>query len=115
MEWLLGLAAALGFFWWLGRPDATGGTSPLAHEVARRATDMNDPDGTFMDGYVAGRLTERAEVREAVAQQRPYVDALDSEDEQFHGVDGDVVDHWDCHDDVHDLHTDAHDDAHDDW
>ncbi len=44
----------------MGGPD---GDAPLGAEVLRRATDMNDPGGTFMDGYVAGRLTERAEVR----------------------------------------------------
>lgn len=44
----------------MGGPD---GDAPLGAEVLRRATDMNDPGGTFMDGYVAGRLTERADGR----------------------------------------------------
>lgn len=91
------LAAGVGVFWWLGR-GASGPTGPLANEVVRRATDMNDPDGTFMDGYVAGRLTERAEARKAIAQRRPHADAV--EPDRVH-LDDDGVDDWGPHADVH--------------
>lgn len=109
MEWFLGLAAAFGFFWWLGRPDATGQPSPLAHEVARRASDMNDPDGTFMDGYVAGRLTERAAARDAVERQRQRGDGLDSDDGLYSGAAGDGSDDWGMRDGMHEDMQD------DDW
>lgn len=91
MEWfgIVLVGAVLGF-WWLGRdPPAPSPAAGVAHQTAdtgpvhrtgvvgasaaamlgtetlRRATDMNDPNGTFMDGYVAGRLTERAEIGDA--------------------------------------------------
>ncbi len=127
----LGLVAALVFFWWLGRdpvspaprPDAGAGQTPpgaapvartaagagmglVGAEVLRRATDMNDPDGTFMDGYVAGRLSERAEARDdtdALAAQ-PAVDDPDtsyrwsgSDDETWKDADdvvNDMSDDW---------------------
>lgn len=86
MEWLVVVVVGVVLLgWWGARRGTTGGappvmlarttavpaagggavaamaTSPLAGEVARRALDPDDPDGAFMDGYVAGRYSERAE------------------------------------------------------
>lgn len=109
MEWLLGLAAVFGFFWWLGQ-GTSGPAGPVAKEVVRRATDMNDPDGTFMDGYVAGRLTERYEAPESVEQRQPRSDGLNSEEAGLDDVSGDYCAYdWGRDEDIHD---DAHDD---DW
>lgn len=137
MEWFgFGLVAALVIFWWLGRdpappapqPDAGAGqTSPgaapisrtaagagmglVGAEVLRRATDMNDPDGTFMDGYVAGRLTERAEARDemdALAARQAH-DELDTS-YRWSGSDDET---WEDADD--DMHDTADDDLSDDW
>lgn len=70
---------------------------------------MNDPDGTFMDGYVAGRLTERAEARDELQAAREQSDELDTsyrwsgsddaawegtEDFGDHASDGDMSDDW---------------------
>ncbi|WP_380166883.1 hypothetical protein [Jannaschia sp. R86511] len=133
MEWWgLGLVGAVVFFWWLGRepvqrpgPDvppaagttpgprgassagtavAAAGTGLLAAEVLRRATDMNDADGTFMDGYVAGRLTERAESRDELQAARDAEDGFGTSQRWSHADD----EAWDELDP-------AEDDLSDDW
>lgn len=76
----------------------------LGGEVLQRATDMNDPDGTFMDGYVAGRLTERAEARDELDAARGAQNGFDTsrwsrtDDEVWDESDGsaeeDMSDDW---------------------
>lgn len=102
------------FLWWLGRapsqpaPPAGGrygaapgvaaaSAVPLTHEVLRRATDPDDPDGAFMDGYVAGRYTERWSADEAKPdttgtwRERDH-NALDDDDSRY---DVHADDDWD--------------------
>ena len=105
----------------------------LGAEVLRRATDPNDPDGAFMDGYVSGRLTERWSTpdppRDSRAPERTEHDGRWRADDE--GDDLDDAHHDDPHGDLHgdpsgyvyrdlpgDLYGDVHDDLHadpDDW
>lgn len=78
-------------------------TEPLREQVLRRATDPDDPDGAFMDGYVAGRLTERW--RHAPTPSRPVSHPHPPDRADAHlGVD-------DHDDDDHDDHGHAFDDS----
>ncbi len=79
--------------------------------MLRRATDPDDADGAFMDGYVMGRLTERAESGDSPDMSAvrdghdEYVDAC----YQWSGGDDEAFDEPD------DTHSSADDDMSDDW
>jgi len=83
------------------------GAAGLGAEVLRRATDTEDADGAFMDGYVMGRLTERAENADAPA-------AASVRDGHAENVDTSYG--WSGADEPYEGFDDSsHDDMSDDW
>jgi hypothetical protein len=114
MEWiLLGIAVLVVVLWRAARQPAVPAPPPRgAHltavpaaaagavtaEVVRRATDPDNPDGAFMDGYVAGRYTERWQNPTSAQEGRRSAPADEEETDRFStGDDDDVGDDesWD--------------------